>query len=162
MRYSVVTWQEEQVLAVWDDDGIHLVWILSDRDESEVLNEFFPLQTLFKSDFPADVFSALNGDQTSIRLVFSGTDFQKKVWNRIREIPFGDTETYGRIAEELGMNAGSRAVGTAVGANCHAILVPCHRVVPANSKLGGFRWGIPAKLKLLRLEQQDIGLFSRP
>lgn len=161
MKFAVTTWNEEEVLAVWNDDGIHLVWILSNEHENAILNQFFPSTTMGKVEFPEFILNALNGDRSNIRLAFSGTDFQKKVWNRLLEIPSGETITYGQISEEFGMKAGSRAIGTAVGANRHAILVPCHRVVPANGKMGGFRWGIPTKLKLLRLEQRDIGLFNQ-
>jgi len=85
-----------------------------------------------------------------------GTDFQKRVWNAMREIPYGSTRSYGDLAWDL--DSGPRAVGGACGKNPIPIIVPCHRVLAANEKLGGFSGGsgIETKLSLLRLEGVDI------
>jgi methylated-DNA-[protein]-cysteine S-methyltransferase len=80
-----------------------------------------------------------------------GTEFQQRVWQILREIPFGKTRTYGDIAKELGMPNGARAVGSAIGANRMFVVVPCHRVMSPNS-LAGFAGGLPMKRKLLTLE----------
>lgn len=80
-----------------------------------------------------------------------GTDFQKRVWQMLCEIPFGKTRTYGDLAREMGMPNGARAVGGAVGANRLFVVVPCHRVMSPNS-LAGFAGGVPMKRKLLTLE----------
>lgn len=81
-----------------------------------------------------------------------GTDFQKAVWNLMREIPCGHTRSYGDLAYDL--DSGPRAVGGACGKNPIAIIVPCHRVVAAGQKIGGFSGdgGTDAKIALLRLE----------
>jgi len=81
-----------------------------------------------------------------------GTDFQRQVWQRLRRIPFGQTVTYGQLATEFGKPQASRAVGAANGANPIAIIIPCHRVVEANGKLGGYGGGLEVKDALLRLE----------
>lgn len=81
-----------------------------------------------------------------------GTDFQKLVWRCISAIPFGQTRTYGQIARELGNPGAARAVGMANGANPIPIVVPCHRVVQSDGKLGGYRGGLDIKDTLLRLE----------
>ena len=82
-----------------------------------------------------------------------GTEFQKKVWAYLRTIPYGETVTYGRIATDLGYEAGiSRAVGAANGANPIPIVVPCHRVVGSDGKLTGYAGGMHRKEALLRLE----------
>lgn len=87
-----------------------------------------------------------------------GTEFQKKVWAYLRTIPFGETVTYGRVATDLGYQAGiSRAVGAANGANPIPIVVPCHRVVGSDGKLTGYAGGVERKTTLLELEQP--GLF---
>lgn len=85
-----------------------------------------------------------------------GTDFQRRVWDRLRTIPRGQTTTYGRIAADLAAATGrptsARAVGSAVGRNPISILVPCHRVLGANGSLTGYAGGPERKAALLRLE----------
>lgn len=81
-----------------------------------------------------------------------GTAFEKRVWQALLRIPYGDTRTYGEIARSIGNPTAARAVGTANGRNPIPIVVPCHRVVAANGKLGGFGGGLPLKKKLLSLE----------
>lgn len=82
-----------------------------------------------------------------------GTDFQQRVWAELREIPFGETASYGEIAGRLGMPPGaSRAVGLANGSNPLAIVVPCHRVIGADGSLTGYAGGLDRKRFLLGLE----------
>ncbi|AZL89955.1 methylated-DNA-protein-cysteine methyltransferase [Megavirus baoshan] len=82
----------------------------------------------------------------------SGTDFQKKVWQAISEIPYGETRTYGEIAICIGKPTAVRAVANACGKNKIAIFVPCHRVVGKNNR-GGYKWNIIRKKWLLKHEQ---------
>ena len=82
-----------------------------------------------------------------------GTEFQKKVWDALKEIPYGETRTYGEIAETVGNPKAARAVGMANNRNPIAIIVPCHRVVGANGKLVGYAGGMEQKEKLLHLEK---------
>lgn len=84
----------------------------------------------------------------------SGTDFQREVWKYLLAIPYGQTVSYSRIAEDLGDRKSVRAVGQAVGANPVAIIIPCHRVIAADGALTGFAWGIERKRKLLQLEKE--------
>lgn len=91
--------------------------------------------------------------QTTSPFVDQGTAFQKKVWKAIAAIPYGETKTYGQIAEEIGHKGSARAVGSACGANPLAIIVPCHRVVGVNG-LGGYAGGLKIKRKLLELERR--------
>ena len=91
----------------------------------------------------------------------TGTDFQQRVWERLREIPFGTTASYGEIASRLGMPPGaSRAVGLANGANPLAIVVPCHRVIGADGSLTGYAGGLERKRYLLGLESAKDTLFA--
>lgn len=85
-------------------------------------------------------------------LEFRGTDFQKKVWNELIKIPFGQTKNYGEIAAVIGRPKASRAVGAACGRNNIIIVVPCHRVIGKNGKLTGFACGLDIKAKLLEHE----------
>ncbi len=86
-------------------------------------------------------------------LSFSGSDFQKSVWRALLTIPFGETRSYGEIAEQVGKPSASRAVGAANGRNPISIIAPCHRVVGSTGKLTGFAGGLQAKAFLLELEQ---------
>ncbi len=81
-----------------------------------------------------------------------GTEFQRKVWHALQSIPEGQTRTYGEIAASTGNPGAARAVGQACGANKLAVLVPCHRALPANGGMGGFRWGAYWKEWLLQME----------
>jgi methylated-DNA-[protein]-cysteine S-methyltransferase len=82
----------------------------------------------------------------------AGTDFQRRVWDAITAIPFGETTSYGKIAVALGGASLARAVGAAVGANPIPIIVPCHRVIGADNSLTGYRGGLRMKVWLLRHE----------
>jgi methylated-DNA-[protein]-cysteine S-methyltransferase len=82
-----------------------------------------------------------------------GTEFQRKVWNRLSDIPFGETRSYKDIATQVGDPEACRAVGAANGRNPISIVVPCHRVIGANGSLTGFGGGIPRKAKLLGFEK---------
>lgn len=85
-------------------------------------------------------------------LDLTGTAFQLAVWNRVKEIPYGKTVTYGEIAEDIGHPRAARAVGKAVGDNPIPLVIPCHRVVGSNGTLTGFAGGLHLKEYLLRLE----------
>ena len=82
-----------------------------------------------------------------------GTDFQIDVWRVLLEIPFGKTSTYSEIAMAINNPRALRAVGTAIGRNPVAILVPCHRVLRTDGGIGGYYWGIEKKKKLLEWEK---------
>ncbi|MCX4659033.1 methylated-DNA--[protein]-cysteine S-methyltransferase [Streptomyces uncialis] len=95
------------------------------------------------------------GELTDFDLPFSldGTPFQRSVWAQLLRIPFGETRTYGELAEALGNPAASRAVGLANGKNPISVIVPCHRVIGANGNLTGYGGGLPRKQRLLDFER---------
>ncbi|HET9863131.1 MAG TPA: methylated-DNA--[protein]-cysteine S-methyltransferase [Steroidobacteraceae bacterium] len=82
-----------------------------------------------------------------------GTEFQRRVWARLTDIPYGETTTYGVLASELGDPRATRAVGLANGRNPIPIVIPCHRVIGADGSLTGFGGGLPIKAALLALER---------
>jgi methylated-DNA-[protein]-cysteine S-methyltransferase len=94
--------------------------------------------------------------QFDLPLAPEGTDFQKRVWTELQNIPFGETITYGELARRLGNPNASRAVGLANGRNPLSILIPCHRVVGANGKLTGYSGGLSRKEALLKLEAEVL------
>ena len=90
----------------------------------------------------------------NLPISLNGTDFQKKVWNALRTIPYGETLSYGEVAAKIGNPKASRAVGGANNKNPILIIVPCHRVIGADGSLVGFGCGLPAKEYLLALEHK--------
>jgi len=92
--------------------------------------------------------------------VQKGTGFQRRVWERIAEIPYGETTTYGKLAADLGKQGAARAVGQACNANPLALIVPCHRVI-SSSGLGEFAGGSEVKSYLLHLEQMSMTRGSK-
>jgi methylated-DNA-[protein]-cysteine S-methyltransferase len=99
-----------------------------------------------------------DGKRKKFNLPFDieGTEFQKKVWNQLSQIPYGEVCSYKDIAEKLKNSKAFRAVGTANGKNPLCIIVPCHRVIAADGSLGGYTGGLHYKVKLLALEGQVL------
>ena len=95
--------------------------------------------------------------ELSLPLVNPGSDFQQRVWGSLLQIPYGSTRSYEEIACQIGAPRAVRAVGTANGRNRLAILIPCHRVVNKDGKLGGYGGGLWRKQWLLELEQRFAG-----
>ena len=83
-----------------------------------------------------------------------GTEFQQAVWNALQQIPVGVTTTYAKIADAINRPKAVRAVGTAIGANPIAFLIPCHRVIRTDGGLGGYRWGLEIKKMMLEWEKE--------
>ncbi|RSN64809.1 methylated-DNA--[protein]-cysteine S-methyltransferase [Actinomadura sp. WAC 06369] len=95
------------------------------------------------------------GDLTEfdVPLALNGTPFQRRVWDALRHIPYGETVTYGELALDIGSPTASRAVGLANGKNPISVIVPCHRVVGSNGDLTGYGGGIERKRYLLEFER---------
>jgi len=110
-------------------------------------------------DFFADLLQRLRGYFAGYRVAFDdgldlslATAFQRQVWQLTRLIPYGETRSYSWVAERLGKAGAGRAVGQALGQNPLPIIVPCHRVVAKDGRLGGYSGGVDRKSYLLRLE----------
>jgi methylated-DNA-[protein]-cysteine S-methyltransferase len=93
-----------------------------------------------------------------IPLVIEGAEFERRVWRALREIPYGETVSYGEIARRVGQPTAARAVGLANGRNPIAVIVPCHRVIGADGTLTGYGGGLERKRLLLELEQGQARL----
>jgi AraC family transcriptional regulator of adaptative response/methylated-DNA-[protein]-cysteine methyltransferase len=93
-----------------------------------------------------------------IKLHLKGTDFQLKVWESLLSIPFGQLSTYSSVAKNIGNPKASRAVGTAIGNNPIAFLIPCHRVIKSTGKFDGYHWGTTRKTAIIGWEQSKINL----
>lgn len=107
-----------------------------------------PLQQALEAYFSGEL-TALD----ALPVETGGTTFQREVWQALREIPPGTTQSYGRLAEQLGRPSASRAVGAANGANPISIVVPCHRVIGASGALTGYAGSLPRKRWLLEHER---------
>lgn len=127
-------------------------WITAD-EASLVPDDALPTHPLM-SQLKEKIHEYLNGKlkEFDLPILIEGTDFQRRVWEIISEIPYGSTITYGEIASRLGIKGGAQAVGGATGSNRIAIIIPCHRVVGANGKLTGYAGGIDIKRELLKIE----------
>ncbi|MER5307288.1 methylated-DNA--[protein]-cysteine S-methyltransferase [Streptomyces sp. NPDC002773] len=109
-----------------------------------------------------DAYFANELTEFDLPLSMTGTPFQMRVWEQLLRIPYGETRTYGELAEELGNAGASRAVGLANGKNPVSIIVPCHRVIGAGGSLTGYGGGLDRKQRLLAFESgaaEPVGLF---
>ncbi|HEX8391321.1 MAG TPA: methylated-DNA--[protein]-cysteine S-methyltransferase [Longimicrobium sp.] len=104
------------------------------------------------------------GDRTAfdVRMQPAGSPFQRRVWDALRQIPFGQTVSYGELAARLGVPGRARAVGRANATNPIPIIVPCHRVIGADHSLTGYAGGMEMKVSLLRLEGVPVADGARP
>ncbi|MEZ4288622.1 MAG: methylated-DNA--[protein]-cysteine S-methyltransferase [Polyangiales bacterium] len=135
---------------VWilhSEAGVHAL----DFDAPDGLNTAYPLASNIAEPLQR-YFSGEPIDLNAVPVAPQGTVFQKRVWNALRSIPFGQVRTYGQIATQIGSPRAMRAVGMANKRNPIAILVPCHRVIESTQGLGGYNGGLDRKRHLLRLE----------
>ncbi len=97
----------------------------------------------------------LAGERTEfdIPLLMVGTEFQKKVWNALLNVPYGTTSSYLQLAKDIGNEKAVRAVANANGANAIGIIIPCHRIIGSDGTLVGYAGGLPIKKRLLKLEK---------
>ena len=147
-RLKLVATDSALVAVIWDNENpkrvrqAELVEQLDHPillDAQQQLNEYFQGQRQ-TFELPLD---------------FEGTEFQKKVWQALLNILFGETRSYRQIAEQVGSPKAVRAVGAANGQNPISIIAPCHRVIGSGGKLVGFAGGLDNKEILLKLEQQQ-------
>ena len=105
-----------------------------------------------------EVFSKDRQQLTEIKLHLRGTSFQLKVWEALLQIPPGGISTYGRIAQHINNPKATRAVGTAIGQNPIAYLIPCHRVIRSSGDFGGYHWGTNRKTAMIGWEAAQMSL----
>ena len=123
---------------------------------NDIIDEEIENNTITRCKIQLDEY--FNGNRTDFDLeikFLQGTDFQKKVWNELRKIPYGETISYKELAERIGNPKACRAVGGANNKNPLGIIVPCHRVIGANGKMVGYAEGIDKKEFLLKLEKSN-------
>lgn len=151
-----------KILLANTQNGICFLSFLDDETlATKDLQHTFPNAEFLQqsSKFQSDVISFLNKeikDAYLIPLHIQGSDFQIHVWNTLLEIPVGKTATYAEIAQKINNPKACRAVGSAIGKNQVALLIPCHRVLQTSGKLGGYKWSTERKKKILEYELKPL------
>jgi AraC family transcriptional regulator of adaptative response/methylated-DNA-[protein]-cysteine methyltransferase len=161
IRYAMADSPLGRVLVGATDRGLCAVLFAeSDAEAAVDLRERFPQAVLRRDDTELReavefVLGRMRESKTAAAMPFHAraTAFQLRVWRALAAIPRGETRTYAEIAEAVGSPKAVRAVGTACGANPLAVVVPCHRVVGADGKITGYRWGVERKKRLLAMER---------
>lgn len=162
LRWSTVDTALGTALVAASARGICMVELgAGERALEAKLRAEFPNAALQRVDAGRDAFlaprvravaDALAGKKAKVEVDLLGTAFQKKVWDALMRIPPGQTCSYAEIASQLGAPSAARAVAGACARNRIAVLVPCHRVVRGDGSVGGYRWGLPLKRRLLQRE----------
>lgn len=130
------------------------LWFPDDKHSSNIENQNIRNDSIFGSlHHQLDLYFKGVDPLFDIQLEMAGTEFQRKVWNALREIPYGTTWSYAKLARCIGQPKAVRAVGAANGKNPIPIIVPCHRVIGEDGGLVGYGGGLPIKEYLLRLER---------
>ncbi len=142
--YIKIEYKDDYVLSI---KRVHL-------KENEIIEDF-GLKNSLTENVNRELLEYFQGKRKDFTFKYKlrGTDFQKKVWQALCDIPYGETRSYKEIAEAVGNSKASRAVGMANNKNPITIAVPCHRVIGANGKLVGYGGGIDMKITLLNLEK---------
>ena len=164
LRYTTGHCRFGGLLLATSVDGVAAI-LLGDGDEAMAsdLRQRFPAANVERDDaglqrdmqalleYVDHPLGALNLQQP---LAARGSEFQKKVWAELAEVPAGQTITYTELARRVGQPAAVRAVAGACAANPLAMVVPCHRVLRSDGGISGYRWGVERKKQLIALEQQ--------
>ena len=141
----------------------HMAFIEDKSHAFDVLKSKFPnakfiQQTDELQNKALLVFQNKQHDLSTIKLHLKGTQFQLKVWESLLKIPMGQLSTYSTVAKEIGNDRASHAVGTAIGNNPVAFLIPCHRVIQASGSFGGYMWGKTRKTAMIGWESAQKSL----
>ncbi len=147
-RIRLVGTTKELVAILWEGEGYDRVKL-----SVAIQNEHVPI--LLETKRQLEEYFNKKRIVFDIPVYFSGSKFQEKIWRTLMTIPFGETKTYGQLAEMIGDKKATRAVGGALNKNPISIIIPCHRITGASGKLGGFAGGSRNKMTLLELEEKD-------
>ncbi len=146
-----------KMIIAGDETGITHLHLDCGKDQPRtfIIDPDWEKNRSFFTEEIREIFEYLNGERKTFDIVVNpeGTAFQHQVWAELMEIPYGETASYGDIAERLHNPGAARAVGLANAKNPVPILIPCHRVVGADGDLTGFAFGIEIKEKLINLER---------
>jgi O-6-methylguanine DNA methyltransferase len=162
MAQGSIIWKEGDRWygALANDEGIlNLIWSPDQKEVEENLPKIADLEVgaavrrnLERLRREIAEYHSGTRKKFTVQAAPQGTEFQQKVWQALLGIPYGKSMTYGELADQIGHPGASRAVGSACGKNPVPIVIPCHRLLAANKKLGGFGFGLEEKRRLLRHE----------
>jgi methylated-DNA-[protein]-cysteine S-methyltransferase len=160
LAYTEIESPVGKLLLAGTEESLHVLWFQSGEraiaPDSSWRRDEQPLQEAVRQ---LREYFAGHREEFTMHVEPTGTAFQRTVWNELRRIPYGQTISYGELADRVGNPKASRAVGLANGANPISIVVPCHRVIGANGKLTGYGGGLSTKEKLLALERRQMTLL---
>lgn len=162
IHYSLHNSPFGQIMVASTDKGIcSMSFVEDDTEAKTIVSEAFPLAHIIhaQSVLHENALKIFNNDVANLpqmKLHLKGTAFQLKVWESLLKIPLGKLSTYRRIAVDIGNSKASRAVGTAIGSNPVAYLIPCHRVILSTGETGGYRWQPDRKTAILAWEAAQI------
>lgn len=165
IRYTVVPSPVGRMMVAATTKGICALQLgKEDRELERELKAEFPFAELQRDPAPPlEWLDALDrhlqgtAPNPDLPLDLRGTVFQKRVWEALQRIPYGQTRTYSQVAKELGEPNATRAVARACATNKVSVIVPCHRVLRRDGSLGGYRWGLSRKVQLLQAERAAAG-----
>jgi AraC family transcriptional regulator, regulatory protein of adaptative response / methylated-DNA-[protein]-cysteine methyltransferase len=163
IRYTIIPCGLGRLLVAATERGVCAV-SLADADGAleAFLRDEYPAAEIRRDDVPLRTWATelrrhLDGEQPQLQLPLDvpGTAFQRRVWQELLRIPYGETRSYAALARALGQPTASRAVARACATNPAAVVIPCHRVVGSDGALTGYRWGLERKRALLQRERQS-------
>jgi len=144
-----------EIILAGDEEGLKHLHLNTGRGKRQFgIRPEWTRNDLFFKEAVGQINEYIAGRRTSfdLKLAPEGTVFQKAVWSRLQQIPFGETRTYGQLAAETGNPNAARAVGMANSRNPIPLIIPCHRVIGSSGKLTGFAHGLEIKQRRLALE----------
>lgn len=157
MRYFIEFDTPIGIVRIIEEDGfitsVHMMQVIESMPDDIVYRE---TEILLSAKKQLEEYFAAIRKNFDLPLKPKGTPFQLLVWEQLKQIPYGETRSYGEIAKAIGNPKASRAVGGANNKNPIGIIVPCHRVIGANGKLVGYAGGLDVKEKLLMLEKATV------
>ena len=170
IRYHTAECSLGQVLVAAADSGVCAIFLGDDAGRLRGdLRRSFPDARLVAADedFAVRVMAPVlrlidapgRGEPLGLPLAIHGSPLQRRVWDALCEIPAGETRSYKQVAARVGLDAatGPRDVAAACAANNLAVAIPCHRVIAADGRLSGYRWGVARKARLLARERATLG-----
>jgi methylated-DNA-[protein]-cysteine S-methyltransferase len=160
MAYTRIESPVGKLLLAGDEQGLRQLSFESSKRASLVQPDWREDQTPF-AEVMRQLHAYFGGELKTFDLPLApeGTEFQLRVWNSLRAIPYGETISYLQLAQRIGNPKAVRAVGLANGCNPIPIIIPCHRVIGSDGSLTGFGGGLPNKKKLLALESRQMSLL---
>lgn len=159
LYYTVFDAPLWKIILVGSENGLtHLHMVTGQGKRQFAVREDWTKNDAMFVDVRKQVLEYFQGRRTQFEVVLDppGTEFQKRAWQALRDIPYGEVRTYGQQAAALGNPKAARAVGMANSKNPIPLIIPCHRVIGSGGRLTGFAHGIDAKQTLLNLEKNGV------